>query len=157
VDEGYKPVPPGVSGRVLATPLHNFAMALIRYEIGDAATFAAAPCPCGRTLPLLASFDGRTPQRIRFPDGATAWPLLDFSSILDPARIHRHQLVYDGAWGIELRYAAASELSAKERAEAHAALKDRLHPDIEVTFAFRPDLAQVRARKFRTFLRKSDE
>ena len=39
-------------GRVLITPLHNFAMPLLRYEVGDEAR-AGHPCPCGRGLPVM--------------------------------------------------------------------------------------------------------
>ena len=48
VDEHGAPCPPGATGRVLVTPLHNFAMPLLRYEIGDEAELAEG-CPCGRT------------------------------------------------------------------------------------------------------------
>lgn len=49
------PAAPGETGDVAITPFYNFAMPLIRYRTGDIAT-AAAPCACGRTLPVL----GRT-------------------------------------------------------------------------------------------------
>jgi len=42
----------GETGRVYVTPLHNFAMPLIRYDIGDFAE-VGPPCPCGRGLPVL--------------------------------------------------------------------------------------------------------
>ncbi len=44
---------PGQTGRVIATPLHNFAMPLIRYDTGDRAE-PGASCECGRTLPVIA-------------------------------------------------------------------------------------------------------
>jgi phenylacetate-CoA ligase len=43
---------PGETGRVVATPLNNFAMPLIRYEVGETAE-VGAPCACGRGLPVL--------------------------------------------------------------------------------------------------------
>jgi phenylacetate-CoA ligase len=55
-----RPARPGEAGEVVVTDLHNFAMPFIRYVMGDLATWAGdAPCPCGRTLPRLASVDGR--------------------------------------------------------------------------------------------------
>jgi phenylacetate-CoA ligase len=53
LDEHGKPCPAGASGRVVVTPLHNFAMPLIRYasatmpKSARPAT-AAAACPCSR-------------------------------------------------------------------------------------------------------------
>lgn len=43
---------PAAAGRVVVTPLHNFAMPLLRYDLGDRAAFGP-PCACGRTLPVL--------------------------------------------------------------------------------------------------------
>ncbi|KAA5546267.1 phenylacetate--CoA ligase family protein [Roseiconus nitratireducens] len=43
----------GELGRVLVTDLNNFAMPLIRYDIGDLARITYAPCACGRTSPRL--------------------------------------------------------------------------------------------------------
>ncbi|HZM46141.1 MAG TPA: hypothetical protein VFC14_15000 [Burkholderiales bacterium] len=49
---------PGTVGRVVVTTLQNFAMPLIRYDIGDLAE-VGDPCPCGRGLPVLGRILGR--------------------------------------------------------------------------------------------------
>ncbi len=54
-----KPLPAGESGDVIATDLFSYAMPLIRYQVGDIATFSASSCSCGRGLPLIASIQGR--------------------------------------------------------------------------------------------------
>lgn len=59
LDEQGEPCPPGKPGRVVVTDLHNRAMPMIRYEVGDMAVWADKPCSCGRTLPLLARVEGR--------------------------------------------------------------------------------------------------
>lgn len=43
----------------MVTSLTNYAMPLIRYRIGDVASWADAPCSCGRGWPLLRSIQGR--------------------------------------------------------------------------------------------------
>lgn len=49
--EDGEPCMPGETGRVIVTPLHNFAMPLLRYESGD---YAEAGAPCrGRGSPTL--------------------------------------------------------------------------------------------------------
>lgn len=60
IDAAGNPLPPGRVGRVVMTVLHNLAMPLIRYEIGDYAAFGEA-CPCGRGLPV--PFSGRSMGR----------------------------------------------------------------------------------------------
>lgn len=49
----------GSSGELLVTDLLNFAMPMIRYRIGDQASFIDGDCRCGRGLPRLKSVDGR--------------------------------------------------------------------------------------------------
>lgn len=59
LDENGTPCPPGKPGRVVVTDLHNRAMPMIRYEVGDMAVWSDKPCSCGRTLPMLARVEGR--------------------------------------------------------------------------------------------------
>ena len=71
VDENKKPVPPGCSGEILATDLHNYSMPFIRYAVDDRGTLAEEQCPCGRGLPLVKYLEGRTTDIITFSDGST--------------------------------------------------------------------------------------
>jgi len=60
VDEAGNLVEPGVEGRILVTCLTNYAMPLIRYDIGDRGALAGEfKCPCGR--------DGQMFARLAFP------------------------------------------------------------------------------------------
>ena len=59
---------PGL-GRLVVTDLHNYAMPIIRYDIGDLAAFAHGTCPCGRGLPMLKDIAGRESDVIVTPDG----------------------------------------------------------------------------------------
>lgn len=68
VDDNGQPCEVGVPGRVLVTSLHNFAMPLIRYEIGDIAQFGA-PCESGINWPVLERIVGRTRDGVTMPNG----------------------------------------------------------------------------------------
>ena len=52
VDENGDPQTNGI-GNLLVTDLNNYAMPMIRYEIGDLARIDYAPCACGRTTPRI--------------------------------------------------------------------------------------------------------
>lgn len=67
VREDGEPCEPGESGSVLITPLYSVATPLVRYRLGDQATLGE--CECERTLPALASMDGRTFSMFRLHDG----------------------------------------------------------------------------------------
>ena len=55
-----QPLPDGETGDVVATDLFSYAMPIIRYRVGDVASYSVADaCACGRNLPLIASVLGR--------------------------------------------------------------------------------------------------
>jgi phenylacetate-CoA ligase len=70
VDDSGSPVAPGTEGRVLATNLHARGMPFIRYDTGDVGSYAVAPCPCGRGMPLLDLLSGRRCDTIYTRSGA---------------------------------------------------------------------------------------
>jgi len=56
-------------GRVVITDLWNYAMPLIRYEIGDFASRSDQACACGRGLSVLAGVEGRSSEMFKTRDG----------------------------------------------------------------------------------------
>jgi phenylacetate-CoA ligase len=66
---GERPVPAGEPGSILVTDLFNYAMPLIRYQIGDMAAWEEGRCPCGRGLPRLGSISGRVTDFLVGSDG----------------------------------------------------------------------------------------
>lgn len=60
----------GSTGPLLVTDLVNFAMPLIRYQIGDVATLSDTPCGCGRGLPVLEKVEGRDADYVVTPSGS---------------------------------------------------------------------------------------
>jgi phenylacetate-CoA ligase len=67
-DDGT-PAEPGETGRIVVTSLVNYALPLIRYEIGDLGVWADAPCDCGRVWPLLREITGRVSDTFVTADG----------------------------------------------------------------------------------------
>jgi phenylacetate-CoA ligase len=68
------PVQPMQSGQLVATALHSFAMPIIRYNLGDRATFGEELCPCGAPLSTLVHVQGRELDRFTLPDGKQLHP-----------------------------------------------------------------------------------
>jgi phenylacetate-CoA ligase len=132
-DDGA-PCGPGETGRVVVTPLHNFAMPLFRYANGDHAE-VGPPCPCGRGLPVLSRIMGRSRNMLRLPDGSSHWPSFPSETWIDIAPIRRLQLVQHGLQAIEARIVAERDLDADEEVRLVAALRGTLgYPfDISVT------------------------
>jgi len=72
VDGEGRDLPPGRSGRIVISNLTNRATVLLNYELGDLVTLSEAPCPCGRSLPLIDSLEGRIEDLVLRPDGEMA-------------------------------------------------------------------------------------
>lgn len=69
VDEKGDDLPPGEEGEIVVSNLVNEAMVLFNVRLGDRGHLSPEPCPCGRTLPLLARLAGRSWERIELGDG----------------------------------------------------------------------------------------
>lgn len=132
LDDDGEPTPPGRIGRVVLTALHNFAMPLIRYAIGDFAE-VGAPCPCGRGLPVLERILGRARNRVTLPGGRTAFPDIGalYSAISDVERI---QLLQRGPDHVEVRFARQEALSPAAEEAAAARLREALGHAFRLSF-----------------------
>jgi phenylacetate-CoA ligase len=56
-------------GNIVGTALHNSVMPLIRYRMNDTARWSHAPCPCGRTYPVVEKISGRLADQLYDRDG----------------------------------------------------------------------------------------
>lgn len=110
LDEVGDPCGPGMTGRVVATDLHNYLMPLIRYDIGDYAV-VGDPCPGGIGLPSIREFVGRRRNMLVHDDGRRHWPLTGFAGFRAAAPVLRYQVVQHDLHDIELRVAVESPLT----------------------------------------------
>jgi phenylacetate-CoA ligase len=137
VDDDLRPVAPGEPGRVLLTDLTNFAMPLIRYDIGDIAV-AAAGCPCGRPWPVVGEIIGRFSDRVVTDDGASH-PALELEVALfyyhtDLAKdILQYQFVQRGPGDLEILYVPRSEPDPRTAEAIRQALLEPLRGKARIT------------------------
>ena len=73
IDSDGRPTRPGNVGRVVVTPMHNLAMPLIRYDIGDLARVSSEPCACGNPTPTWDEICGRVVHHFVRPDGGVVF------------------------------------------------------------------------------------
>ena len=73
VDQANRPVPAGVLGaKVLVTPLTNYVLPVIRYELSDLVTMADGPCRCGSPFARIADIEGRREETLQVPTAGGA-------------------------------------------------------------------------------------
>ncbi|HEY3862563.1 MAG TPA: hypothetical protein VGO59_11805 [Verrucomicrobiae bacterium] len=153
LDDNDQPVPPGQTGRIIATQLINPDMPLIRYDTQDMAQAApdGVPCACGRPLPRLAKLMGRDDDVIVTADGRR---IVQIDRIFDPCYdIREAQIVQEeiGRFRIKVvpgaRWPAASEQALCE------ALRDLVgEADIGVDLV--PAIERTWAGKYRVIVSK---
>jgi phenylacetate-CoA ligase len=131
LDDQGRPCRPGEVGRVVVTPLHNYAMPLIRYENGDFAEVGEA-CPCGRGLPVLRRILGRTRNMLQLPDGSRRWPVVGFKTLRAIVPAIQFQILQQSLTEVELRLVAERPLTGAEEDRLRAAVCKALEHDFQV-------------------------
>lgn len=122
LDDAGRECRPGEVGRVVITSLHNFAMPLIRYEIGDYAE-VGEPCPCGRGLPVLTRIVGRQRNMFLLPDGRKVWPALELSEAEQATEmppVQQFQLIQRTRSRLELLVVSPRPFTDEEQQLIHA-------------------------------------
>jgi phenylacetate-CoA ligase len=141
---------PGEVGRVVVTPLHNFATPLLRYELGDHAE-VGAPCPCRRGLPVLTRVLGRTRNMLRLPSGAIVWPTFAGVNVREVALVRQFQLVQRSLEGLELRLVVARPLTAEEEAALKELVVRQLGYPFAVAISYLREIPRTAGGKYEDF------
>lgn len=141
----------GEEGKVVLTPLHNLAMPLLRYDIGDRAVLGP-PCPCGRTLPVLERVLGRVHQTFRTRDGDRIWLTIGVHQLRDLAPVVQHQLVQTALDVLELRLVGSRPATADEDAALVAFVTPKLPAGTQVRVRWVAELPRTRSGKFLDFV-----
>ena len=142
---------PGEIGRVVVTPLHNFAMPLIRYELGDYAEVGEA-CLCGRGLPVLKRILGRTRNLLTFPSGERFWPVVPHVSLQKIAPIKQRQFVQKTKEQIEARLVVARNLTEEEEDSLTKHIQKKLGYPFQIIFVYQDKLSRSEGGKFEEFI-----
>ena len=145
------PCAPGEIGRVVVTDLHNFAMPLIRYELGDHAAFGA-PCACGRGLPVLREIAGRTSDLAVDPTGRSFFAHMNLGFWVTAAPILQRQVVQAAVDHLEIRYVAQRALTPDESAHLVAEIRSAMRYDYHVTLTRVAQIALGPGGKFSDFV-----
>ena len=154
LDKNDQPCQPGETGRVVVTTLRNYAMPLIRYEVGDYAELGG-PCDCGRGLPVLNRILGREQDILVLPTGEQRWTLLgspDVRDFMKMAPITQYQFAHVATDRIEVRLATRRNLTVEEEANITEWVRKKLGYPFIISFACFDELPLTKAGKFKDFV-----
>lgn len=146
-----KPCEPGEVGKVVITSLHNFAMPLIRYEIGDYAEKGDA-CACGRGLPVIRRVMGRARNILTYPTGETHFPLLGGERYAEIAPIRQYQVIQRSPREIEVRLVVDRPLASDEEAALREFILTKLGFPFDLKFSFPTRIPMGAGGKFEDFI-----
>jgi len=148
LDAAANPVPPGASGRVIVTPLHQFATPLLRYEIGDEAE-PGAPCPCKRGLPVLRRIVGRVSDYLIHPDGrrqqSIGFPLERISAVKE------FQIIQKSLHRIEVLLAVGRPLTDAEIGTVRSIVTSVVGADFAIDLSYCARIPRTAAGKLHAF------
>lgn len=126
------PAPAETSGDVAITDLHNLGMPLVRYLNGDRGTYAAAPCSCGRGLPLLRSVDGRVLDLIETVDGRQVPGAFFAYVMLDWPDVVQWQVVQIAIDCVQFRLLVRTPLTQEQRDKLTAKVQSNVGTSMKV-------------------------
>ena len=121
------------TGRLIVTDLTNYAMPLIRYQVGDVATGAGGrACSCGRGMPLIEKIAGREADFVLTPAGVlvSGISLTENLAMKIPGAA-QVQIVQETRSRVVLRVVPEGRtLDAESRRAAADAVRQTLGPDM---------------------------
>ncbi len=150
LDEDGNHVKPGESGRVVITDLHNFAVPMIRYEIGDYAEVGPS-CACGRGLPVITRILGRTRNMFILPWGDKFWPVFSkaLADIQDKVpKLVQSQLIQPNRHQVTLRMVVSDTLSQDEEAVVKKGMAAALGGHFEIELDYVDEIPRAASGKF---------
>jgi phenylacetate-CoA ligase len=135
-------------GRLLVTSLYNFAMPLLRYDVGDAGFALAGRCPCGRGLPLILPTLGRSVDHVALANGKLVPPYSLTCAVEAIEGMHQYQFVQTRADVVELRVVPNDDFGDASRQALLAALRPVL-PGVTIHVRTVPSIPSEPSGKYR--------
>ena len=150
LDDDGNEVSPGVIGDIYITDLDNYGMPLIRYQIGDRASWSEKiKCICGRGLPLIEKIEGRSMDVIKTAKnlklGGTFWTILFRSQ----PGIKQFQVIQDDLEGIVVNYVPEKNFAKATLSVYEKKIKEKCGIDFNVKFIKKDRIKKTESGKNR--------
>jgi len=151
VFEGTQPIDSDAPGDLVCTGLLNADMPLIRYRVGDSGVLPAVneACSCGRTLPTLASIEGRADDLLYTSDGRRIGRLDPVFKTQLPVR--EAQIIQEALDKIRVRYVPTADFTPAVAHSLVQRLQERLGM-VEILLERVDEVPRERNGKFRAVI-----
>jgi phenylacetate-CoA ligase len=140
------PCDPGEPGEVVTTSLTRSHQILVRYRLGDIATWDSERCPCGLEMPVLKEVVGRIEDVVVGPDGRQ---MVRFHGIFaNQPNIREGQIVQEELSRIRVKVLPTAAFGEADVQEITARMRQRLGPEVRVIVEPVLEIPRTRAGKF---------
>ncbi len=143
----------GESGEIIVTELHNYAMPLIRYRLGDYATLSKEECKCGRGLPVLKKVHGRAYDMVIDPDGNRHHPevlMYIFEELKSSgAGISQFQVIQISVDSFLINIVHDMSYKKETEEEILNRIREKIHPGFSVNFCYVDEIMREKSGKLR--------
>jgi phenylacetate-CoA ligase len=124
------PAKPGEMGRVVISPLFNYAMPLVRYETGDYAV-AGESGRCTRSDQSITRIVGRESGLFKLPGGGKVAAMLP-SDVVSSLNVKQYKLFQTSLADVELHYVPRSDTAMIKDSQAQAIVDRYISPEFKV-------------------------
>lgn len=149
LDDNGNPCAPGEIGRVVVTPLHNFAMPLFRYAVGDLALVGE---PGRLPYPVIERVFGRTRNLLLTPDGTRRWVFLSTKRLMEVAPVIQLQLVQIALDHIDVRLVVERRVTDAEEQAMREHLEPLFGSGMTFSFSYVDRIQRSAGGKFEDFI-----
>jgi len=138
-------------GRVIATPLYNYATPLVRYETNDVAV-VGDPCLCGRGSPVLEHIVGRSRNLFRFPVDSLIVPEIIGGPLGKYLHPRKWQIAQTGPLELEVRLVLREETKEQDFEQMTGYIRQVLREDLVVKYIFLDEIPLTASEKYEPYV-----
>jgi len=131
-----RPAKEGEEGYVILTPLHNYSMPLIRYEIKDVAVVGPDRCKCGNPLPTLKQILGRSSYYFVKKDGTLIHGLYFIRQLRVRDWVKAFQVIQEDYELIRIKVVVDGEIDKRDVNEIEERIRSVMGRSCEIKWEF---------------------
>ncbi len=142
----------GEIGEVVTTCLMRLLQPMIRYRLGDLASWENELCPCGRSMPVIKEVVGRVEDVVIGPDGRQ---MVRFHGIFaDQPHIVEGQIIQESVTRIIVKIVPTSNYSQEDTDEVIRRVQQRLGLNVSVNVEKVNEIPRLSSGKFQAVISK---
>jgi len=153
LDKNDEPVDYGQIGRMICTGFINYAMPLIRYDIGDVAIPLNKTCECGRKHLLVEGMIGRLDDYVVTPEGRLLG-CLGGTIFEDVKAVQEAQIIQKDRNTIILKIVKRLEYSEKDTQKLVSLVQNSVGNGMKIGFEFTDNIPRLPNGKFKFVISK---